>query len=71
MIKSTRIRVGRNLADFALGPGISNEDRDNIMSKVVTACNQFDGDLEGQFYSLDNMDEQIQKQLIDDHFLFK
>ena len=71
MIKSTRIRVGRNLADFALGPGISNEDRDNIMSKVVEACNQFDGDLEGQFYSLDNMDEATQKQLIDDHFLFK
>ena len=27
MIKSTRIRVGRNLADFPLGPGITNEQR--------------------------------------------
>ena len=27
MIKSTRIRVGRNLADFPLGPGISREQR--------------------------------------------
>ena len=25
MILSTRIRVGRNLADFPLGPGISKE----------------------------------------------
>jgi hypothetical protein len=25
MIISTRIRVGRNLADYPLGPGISNE----------------------------------------------
>jgi hypothetical protein len=25
MIVSTRIRVGRNLADFPLGPGISKE----------------------------------------------
>ena len=25
MIVSTRIRVGRNLADFPLGPGITNE----------------------------------------------
>lgn len=25
MIKSTRIRVGRNLADYPLGPGITNE----------------------------------------------
>ena len=27
MIKSTRIRVGRNLAEFPLGPGISQEQR--------------------------------------------
>jgi hypothetical protein len=27
MIKSTRIRVGRNLAKFPLGPGISRDDR--------------------------------------------
>ncbi len=25
MIKSTRVRVGRNLADFPLGPGLSKE----------------------------------------------
>ena len=25
MIKSTRIRVGRNLADYPLGPGITRE----------------------------------------------
>jgi hypothetical protein len=25
LIKSTRIRVGRNLADFPLGPGLSND----------------------------------------------
>ena len=28
MIISTRIRVGRNLAEFPLGPGISKEQRD-------------------------------------------
>ena len=27
MIRSTRVRVGRNLADFPLGPGITNEQR--------------------------------------------
>ena len=31
MIKSTRIRVGRNLANFPLGPGISNDQRDQVM----------------------------------------
>ena len=30
MIKSTRIRVGRNLADFPLGPAITREQRNAI-----------------------------------------
>ena len=30
MIKSTRIRVGRNLADFPLGPGITKAQRDQV-----------------------------------------
>jgi len=45
MINSTRIRVGRNLADYPLGPGVSKEQRDEIMAKVVAACNTFEGDL--------------------------
>ena len=71
LIKSTRIRVGRNLAAVPLGPGITNEQRDEIMAKVVTACNAFEGDLAGSFYALDSMDAATQQQLIDDHFLFK
>lgn len=35
MIISTRIRVGRNLADFPLGPGLTKEQRLDIMNKVV------------------------------------
>ena len=30
MIKSTRIRVGRNLADFPLGPGLNKDHRNQI-----------------------------------------
>jgi protein-arginine kinase len=30
MIKSTRIRVGRNLAEFPLGPGLSKDQRKHI-----------------------------------------
>mmetsp|Transcript_27258 Transcript_27258/g.41462 ORF Transcript_27258/g.41462 Transcript_27258/m.41462 type:complete len:142 (-) Transcript_27258:84-509(-) len=37
MIISTRIRVGRNLADFPLGPGISKEQRDKVESLVSSA----------------------------------
>jgi len=71
MINSTRIRVGRNMADFPLGPGITKAQRDEIMEKVVEACKTFEGDLKGTFYSLASMSAADQKQLIEDHFLFK
>lgn len=71
LIKSTRIRVGRNLAEYPLGPGVTKEQRDEIMAKVVEACNKFEGELAGTFYPLEGMQPEVQQQLIDDHFLFK
>ncbi len=71
MVVSTRIRVGRNLAGYPLGPGVSKVQRDEIMSKVVAACKTFEGDLAGTFYPLDGMTKETQQSLIDDHFLFK
>jgi len=71
MVNSTRIRVGRNLAGYPLGPGVSREQRNEIMDKVVEACSKFEGDLKGTFYPLKGMDKKTQQQLIDDHFLFK
>jgi creatine kinase/arginine kinase len=52
MIISTRIRVGRNLADFPLGPGLTAEQRNEIMNTVVKALSTLDGDLKGTFYPL-------------------
>ncbi len=71
MIVSTRIRVGRNLDGYPLGPGVSKEQRLEIMQKVVDACNTFTGDLKGKFYPLEGMSKEVQDQLIADHFLFK
>merc|ERR1711988_1310772 len=71
MVNSTRIRVGRNMADYPLGPGVSKAQRLDIMNKVVQACNTFEGDLKGTFYPLEGMDKSTQDQLIADHFLFK
>lgn len=71
MIVSTRIRVGRNLAAFPLGPGITNEQRMEIMKQVTQACETFEGDLKGTFYPLDGMSKKDSEQLIADHFLFK
>ena len=59
MVNSTRIRVGRNLADYPLGPGVSKEQRLEIMSMVVKACETFEGDLKGKFYPLDGMDRPL------------
>jgi hypothetical protein len=57
MIKSTRIRVGRNLQGFPLGPGITNEQRIQIEKTVVQALKSFTGDLAGTYYPLNNMTE--------------
>ena len=71
MIVSTRIRVGRNLADFPLGPALTKEQRIEVMNTVVSALKTFEGDLKGTFYSLAGMDKDTQTKLIEDHFLFK
>lgn len=60
MVNSTRIRVGRNLADFPLGPGVTKEQRLEIMNNVVKACETFEGDLKGKFYPLEGMDKATQ-----------
>ena len=58
MIVSTRIRVGRNLAEFPLGPGITNEQRNSIVEKVCKALESYRGDLAGTFYSLNKLSKQ-------------
>lgn len=71
MIVSTRIRVGRNLADYPLGPGLTKEQRLEIEEKVADALTGFEGDLKGKYYSLGSLSEEDRKKLIEDHFLFK
>jgi hypothetical protein len=56
MIKSTRIRVGRNLDGYPLGPGIyDNDTRAQIEGLVVKALNSFTGELKGTYYPLNGM----------------
>lgn len=71
MIVSTRIRVGRNLDGYPLGPGVTKEQRIEIMHRVVDACKTFPGDLAGKFYSLESLSDKEKEQLVADHFLFK
>ena len=55
MILYTRIRVGRNLADFPLGPGISKEQRDKVEELVSGALSKMEGELAGKYYPLKGM----------------
>jgi len=71
MIVSTRIRVGRNLAEYPLGPGVSKAQRDEIETKVSAALKKLTGEHAGTYYSLATMSKKDQEQLIADHFLFK
>jgi chemotaxis protein histidine kinase CheA len=61
MIKSTRIRVGRNLADYPLGPGLTKDQRKEIETKVVQALTTFEGDLAGKYYALTSLTEAERK----------
>jgi creatine kinase/arginine kinase len=70
-ILSTRIRVGRNIKDFPLGPAISDAQRDQIEKDVSEVLNSFNGKLAGKYYPLNNLTQEDKQSLIEDHFLFK
>lgn len=57
MIVSTRIRVGRNLDDYALGPAIKDSERKEIEAKVSKGLQSLTGDLAGTYYPLNNLTE--------------
>ena len=71
MIVSTRIRVGRNLEEYPLGPGITDAQRNEMEGKIATALKSFTGDLAGSYYPLNKLSEADRQKLIDEHFLFK
>lgn len=70
-IVSTRIRVGRNVANLPLGPAITKEQRQQIETDVSGSLSALAGSLAGKYYPIEGMSPEISKQLIEDHFLFK
>jgi len=69
-VKSTRIRVGRNIDGFGLSPGITKDQRLGVENLMKSAFTKLEGDLAGTYYPLTGMDEKVRQQLVDDHFLF-
>merc|ERR1712019_308087 len=69
-VKSTRIRVGRNIDGFGLSPGITKEQRVGVENLMKKAFANLTGDLAGTYFPLTGMNEKVRQQLVDDHFLF-
>ncbi|WP_457597418.1 phosphagen kinase [Hydrogenimonas sp.] len=70
-ILSTRIRVGRNLHCFPLGPNLSKRERLIVECMVRDALEALKGELAGRYYPLEGMDDETKARLIEEHFLFK
>jgi creatine kinase/arginine kinase len=70
-ILSTRIRVGRNLEGFPLGPAITKEQREEVERRVAESLEELSGELAGAYYPLKGMHETVRDRLVEDHFLFK
>ena len=60
MILSTRIRVGRNLADVPLGPGITKAQRKDVEQRVSGVLKGLTGELQGSYYDLGTMSKEDQ-----------
>ncbi len=58
MIISTRIRLDRNLANFPLGPGVTNEQRNEIEAKVTKALEKLEGETVGNYFPLHTMTDE-------------
>ncbi|KAF4804846.1 hypothetical protein TURU_004252 [Turdus rufiventris] len=69
-VLSSRVRTGRSIRGLSLPPACTRAERREVENVVVTALTGLKGDLSGKYYSLTNMSEKDQQQLIDDHFLF-
>ncbi|XP_030647036.1 creatine kinase S-type, mitochondrial isoform X2 [Chanos chanos] len=69
-VLSSRVRTGRSIRGLSLPPACSRAERREVERVVVQALSGLKNDLSGRYYSLTEMTEQEQQQLIDDHFLF-
>ncbi|KAJ8340277.1 hypothetical protein SKAU_G00349100 [Synaphobranchus kaupii] len=69
-VLSSRVRTGRSIRGLSLPPACTRSERREVERVVADALNGLEGELKGQYYSLTQMTDQEQQQLIDDHFLF-
>lgn len=71
MIISSRARTARNLLGHSLPPIADLEERMTIFNKAKDALCSLEGELKGTFFPLENMSEEDQTKLRQEHFLFR
>lgn len=64
-VLSSRVRTGRSIRGLSLPPACSRAERREVERVVVTALAGLKEDLAGRYYSLGDMTEKEQQQLID------
>ncbi|XP_050964842.1 creatine kinase S-type, mitochondrial isoform X2 [Labeo rohita] len=69
-VLSSRVRTGRSIRGLSLPPACTRAERREVERVAVQALSGLKDDLAGKYYSLTEMTEQEQQQLIDEHFLF-
>ncbi|XP_067294286.1 creatine kinase S-type, mitochondrial isoform X2 [Pseudorasbora parva] len=69
-VLSSRVRTGRSIRGLSLPPACTRAERREVERVVVQALSGLKEDLTGKYYSLTEMTDQEQQQLIDEHFLF-
>lgn len=62
------ISLIRNITGFPLVPGISKVQRLEVMNIIEKCCKEFEDDLEGTFYKLEEISESNKKVLQDISF---
>lgn len=64
-VLSSRVRTGRSIRGLSLPPACTRAERREVERVVVDALAGLKGDLTGRYYSLTQMTEKEQQQLID------
>lgn len=64
-VLSSRVRTGRSIRGLSLPPACTRSERREVERVVVTALSGLKGDLAGRYYSLGEMSDREQQQLID------
>jgi len=70
-VVSTRVRVGRSHEGFPFPPTCTLDQRKKMEQTSKDALETLEGDLKGQYFSLETMSKEDEDKLIADHFLFK